>query len=720
MFARYKIPNHGCGKQLCIALFAASLTGCANMKGPAYDAAKQDEIIFSQPMRAAKVLPDSDIYVPLDRSSEQQTSLEVILAPNFNVQEAAIKAKDAVLPELADMTVSRLSFNNMPIPAYINEVFGNQLGLNFVIEPSLKNSADLVTMRLNNQVTQKDLYELATQTLKSYGVTTSIKNNAVLFAFSEDASIGETPLLISGRTLPEVPSTSRPIFYIYPLTAVTHQQVRGWLSQMFPKNELTIMEDPGRNAIILIGPPRAVEQAIAATKLLDKPSMQGMYSRIIRPTLSGVTDLGNNLEQVLATEGYSVKQSVGTAAIRLLPLESVNQLVVFAQSAEVLDHILEWAKILETEQHNKVQQGIFTYPVQSTQATHIVEILNSLGVADYQSTSKDKSSTANTSSSATASRTSSSSVRSSDSSNSEPKGRYAVDEQLNTILYSGSGKDWLQVLPVIKSLDKPAPSVMVEVILAEVQLNDSENSGIEWLTNSTLGRFGVNMSTIGGLGLGASGFNLALDSAGQTRAMLNLFYKNEKANIRSRPRIMVKSGGEASIDVGNEIPVISSNSQSTTDSNAPVIQTISYRKTGVILDVKPTVHASGFVDIEITQELSEATPTSSSDIDSPTILNRKINTTVTLRDGGSVLLGGLISSTTSVGNQGVPILGRLPMIGKLFSTDSNTQDRTELMIMIIPYILNSPGEAEQLTDELQKARIENFSADIVDRTSGVN
>jgi general secretion pathway protein D len=710
---------NGVQTKLLLILVTATLVSCANFKGPAYDAAKQDEMIFSQPMRAAKTPLNSDIYIPLDKSTEEQTSLEVMIAPRFNVQEAAIKAKIAVLPELVDKMVSRLSFNNMPIPTYINEVFGNQLGLNFIIEPSLKSSSDLVTMRLNNQVTQKDLYELATQTLKSYGVTTSIKNNAILFAFSEDASNGETPLLISGRTLPEVPSTSRPIFYIYPLSSVVHQQVRGWLSQIFPKNELSIMEDSSRNAIILIGTPRAVEQAIAATKLLDKPAMQGMFSRIIRPSLSTVTDLGNNLEQVLSTEGYSVKQGAGTAAIRLLPLESINQLVVFAQSIEVLDHILEWAKILETEQHNKVQQGVFTYPVQSTQATHIVGILNSLGVADYQSISTDNSSTANTNSSVA--RTSRpNSVRSSDSSNADAKGRYAVDEQLNTILYSGSGKDWLQVLPVIKSLDKPAPSVMVEVILAEVQLNDSENSGIEWLTNSTLGRFGVNMSTLGGLGLGASGFNLALDSAGQTRAMLNLFYKNEKANIRSRPRIMVKSGGEASIDVGNEIPVISSNSQSTTDSNAPVIQTISYRKTGVILDVKPTVHASGFVDIEITQELSEATPTSSSDIDSPTILNRKITTTVTLRDGGSVLLGGLISSTTSVGNQGVPILGRLPMIGKLFSTDTNTQDRTELMIMIIPYILNSPGEAEQLTDELQKARIEDFSADIVDRSGGTN
>jgi general secretion pathway protein D len=712
MFVRYKTHSHNILKPLCIGLFATSVAGCANMKGPAYDAAKQDDIIFSQPMRPAKDLPQSDVYIPLFRQENAANSLQVLVAPTLNTQEAAVKARDAVMPDLAETMVSRLAFNNMPVPVYINEVFGNQLGLNFVIEPSLKSSADLVTMRINEPVNQQDLYELATQTLKSYGVTTSIKNNAVLFSFSENAS-SETPLLVSGRALPEVPSTSRPIFYIYPLKAVVTPMVRSWLKKMFPTKELNINEDISRNALIFQGSSRVVEQAIAATKLLDRPVMEGMFSKIIRPSLSAVAELATNLENVLKAEGYAVRQTNGASAIRLLPLASVNQLVVFAKSEDVLNHIIDWAKILETEQHKKIEQGLFSYSVQSTQATHIVEILNSLGVADYQTRNSDSGETTspNTPTSSTALRSS----KNSSNTNDQTKGRYAVDQQLNTILYSGSGKDWLQVLPVIKRLDKPAPSVMVEVILAEVTLNDTENTGIEWLANSTLGRFALNFSTMGGAGLATSLFSTSLDNAGQTRAVLNAFYKNEKANIRSRPRIMVKSGGEASIDVGNEIPVITSTSQSTDAGNAPVIQTVSYRKTGVLLSVKPTVHASGFVDIEIDQELSEASSTTGSG--NPTILNRKLSTTVTLRDGGSVLLGGLISSSTSAGNQGVPILGKLPVLGKLFRTDSDSQDRTELMIMIIPYILNSPDEAEQLTDELQKARIDKLSADMVFRTS---
>jgi general secretion pathway protein D len=156
------------------------------------------------------------------------------------------------------------------------------------------------------------------------------------------------------------------------------------------------------------------------------------------------------------------------------------------------------------------------------------------------------------------------------------------------------------------------------------------------------------------------------------------------------------------------VPVITQTSESTsTDSD--IIQTVSYQETGVILSITPTVHASGYVDIIIDQEIS----LSSGDSLTPTISTRSLTTTVSLRDGGSVLLGGLISSSTENTNTGIPILGKLPFIGKLFSNDSDDQYRTELMIMVIPYILNSPDEAESLMDELQMQRIQDISADLV-------
>jgi len=204
------------------------------------------------------------------------------------------------------------------------------------------------------------------------------------------------------------------------------------------------------------------------------------------------------------------------------------------------------------------------------------------------------------------------------------------------------------------------------------------------------------------LGLGTSGLSATLDSAGETRAILNLFYQNNRAEIRSRPRLMVKSGQEATIDVGTEVPTLGSSSGATTG-GVVLPPSIVQRKTGVRLTVKPIVHASGHVDIEIDQELSEAVENKTSSIDSPSIFNRQIQTTVTLQDGGSILLGGLISSNKSAGNTGVPWISKIPLVGKLFTADNNSSTRTELMVMIIPYVIDSPAEGQAITQSIQDA-----------------
>ncbi|MBO1254147.1 type II and III secretion system protein [Alteromonas sp. 5E99-2] len=688
------------------------LTSCATSKGPAFEAAKKDNELFNSVLRKPTPLSDGEQTLKNSTSESSDSSgLTIKATPKPTVEQSEVYAANTIVPILSDKKVSRVAFNDLTVSAFINEMYGNQLGLNFVLEPGLKSAKDLVTLRIAEPLSQRDAYRLATESLRSYGVSTSLKDNVLHFSYTGSTGNDSIPLLVSGRALPDVPSTSRSIIQLYPLKAVRAIAAKSLLVQMLPRKSIELQVDNELNTLILIGPKNIISQAIAAVQLIDRPSMENMHSAILQPTLITVTDLTNNLEKILTTEGYSVSQTKTSSAIRLLPLESSGQLIAFAQSKNILDHIIQWAKTFETEKHNSVESGLFSYQVQSTQATHIVEVLNSLGVANF--TSQDTSTPISDRAAAPRTNTRSSSNPQNRNSNGSTKGKFAVDEQLNTILFSGSGKDWLQSLDVIKRLDKPAPSVLVEVVLAEVTLTDGENFGIDWLRNTTVGNSEITFGTGSGLELGTSGFNFALNNAGSTFATLNAFYQNNRANIRSRPRIMVKSGGSASIDVGNEIPIVTSNSSSVTDADALQVNSISYRNTGVILDITPTVHASGYVDIEISQELSEAADTASGIEDAPIILNRRIETTVTLRDGGSVLLGGLLSSTTSKNSTGVPVLGKLPLIGQLFRSDGNEQVRTELMIMVIPYIINSPEEAEALTDELQKARIDALTNDTV-------
>lgn len=691
-----KYPVKTISTKLSLSLLTILLvTACSSLRGPAYQLSQKDEKDFSTPLRVSKSNYGEAEQTLLKSQDSQQLEFSIARPPHLTVAEASDIAQEIVVPKLSDSLVQQQSYNNLPVSVFINEAYGNQLGLDFIIQPTIKNAPDLITLRLNSKLTQKEFYVLVTKTLSSYGITTFERDGVIVFDYSASAS-EDTPILMSGSALPEVPSGNRPMFFIYPLSAVKTTEIRFLLTKLFPnKNELEISEDIIQNAITLKGKPSKVKEAVSAIKLLDKPAMSGMQSAIIQPVISTAPELSKNLLNILQTEGFTIKEGASNSPIRLLPLETTNQLIVFAKSEEVLSYVLQWARNLESQRQKEVQSGLFSYQVQSTQASHIVNLLNQLGVAN-----------GSVSLNAPESRQQENSKSSSSLINENVKGRYAVDELLNTILFSGSSKDWLQALPMIKRLDRPAPSVMIEVILAEVSLEESEESAIEWLFKSSVDSFNAVGSTLGAMGYSGGGFNYVLGNGEQTRAQLNFLYENSRSTIRSRPRLMVKSGEEASIDVGDRVPIITSNVQSTVSENAQLIQQVSYQETGVLLDIKPTVHATGFVDIEIAQELSEAVNTDSSAINSPTIRTRSLNTSLTLRDGGSVLIGGLIRANEGEGEVGVPILGKLPGIGKLFRGDNMEQRRTELVIMIIPYILSSPDEAESLEDEFQRARMD--------------
>jgi general secretion pathway protein D len=174
--------------------------------------------------------------------------------PTLSVQQQATVASETVMPSLSnEKKIERLAFNDMPIGVFINEVFGNQLGLSFIVQPQVRQAEDLVTMRLANALSEQALYKVAKETLESYGITTSLQDDILTFGFSPETATGDTPLLISGATLPEVPPSNRPLFYVYTLEAVNTPAVRGYLLQLFKRNELTVNEDSASNSLILIG-----------------------------------------------------------------------------------------------------------------------------------------------------------------------------------------------------------------------------------------------------------------------------------------------------------------------------------------------------------------------------------------------------------------------------------------------------------------------------------
>ena len=627
---------------------------------------------FPEPIRPPKEQPPAPAGVaPPAAETPAKDATRTSRAPGVVIQRSVAEGITDRLGEDLVGDPIQVSFHNIPLVAFINEIFGEELKMSFVISPGLRRKADLVTLKLTEPLAPRLLFATARRVLREYGVDIVATDEGILtFVLSQDIASRDVPLFVSGRALPDVPPSHRVIFQLVQLKVVRGPQVRGWLSAAFDRQDLEIIEDPDRNALLLKGNSDMLVRALAMIDVLDQPLLRGRFGVIVEPVFMRSQDLAKALNEILRAEGY--QSSVGTAgkggSIILLSLPEVNKMVAFAADQATLDHVEEWARILDTGRKESIDTALFTYEVRNTQAEELTETLNrmlSLGVAGSGKAAPKPAPKTR----AMGSRQGSAPPRAPPAEAEPPSARIVVDKKRNMLLFRGSGKEWAEIRSVIEKLDKSVPLALIEVLIAEVTLTDQEKTGIEYLFRGSISDYGL-VGKLGGLGVGQSGLSVILDSAGETRALLNLFYRDDRVVIRSRPRLLVKSGETASIDVGNEIPVITrisdDNRQSTNSVN--ILQDVTYRKTGVQLEIKPIVQANGLVDLQISQQLSEARPTAATSLaGTPTILNRQISTSLTLRDGGSLLLGGLISGSQSAGEPVFPSSGNCPRSAGCFA-----------------------------------------------------
>ena len=583
-----------------------------------------------------------------------------------------------------------MSFHEIPLVAFIDAVFGEQLNMSFVVSPGLQNKKDLVTLRLTEPLPPAELFLWARRALRTYGVDTREEGGALTFFESDEIASPDIPLLISGRALPEVPATHRTIFQLVPLHVAQPGYVRNWLKRAFQGQDLEIVDAPNRSVLFLQGGAEIVARAVDMLEVLDQPLLQGQHGLILKPGFLPAGNLVEELRTVLNAEGYQISVGAPGGAVTLLPLEASNRIVVFANDPAALGHVEEWARILDAEHRDTVEEALFSYEVRNTQAEELTETLNNVLGQELRTTARQPGSAA-------------------PGQQAPPAvvavGRIVVDKNSNMILFRGSGKEWADILEVVAKLDKPVPSVLIEVLIAEITLADMEKSGFEFMFKGGVRGRDLRGGTLKALGVGAGALSMALDSSGETRALLNLFYEDNRVVIRSNPKLFVKSGGTATLEVGNEIPVITQISDEARQIGGftNILQDVSYRKTGVSLEISPIVQANGLVDLEISLGLSEAQPAASTSIaGSPTILSRHISTSLTLKDGGSLVMGGLIANNRSAGQTGIPALGQIPVLGKLFRSDTLQEDRTELLIMVIPYVVATHAEGSALTEELKQ------------------
>ena len=658
-------------------LLAGALSGCAGVEVDP----------LPEPLRPPKALPEAMSGAAAAAQAEEGTTITptpgVVIGRTFARGIADSLGEDLTGPPIA------VSFHDVPLVTFINEVFAERLGMSFTLGAGLSGKQDLVTLRLTEPVSPSQLFSTARRVLQDYGVDLRETDGVLTFSADQEITSRDIPLLISGRTLPAVPPTHRVVFQLVPLRVVQPRMVIGLLNQAMAGQDLQVTDDTLRNSLLLRGSVEMVRRAADLIEVLDQPLLRGRFGMIIEPGFLLAEDMANDLDDVLQAEGYNVRvgDSLGGSVI-LLPMRSVNKLVVFAQDQAALEHVRDWARELDAKKEATIENAVFTYEVRNTQAASLQETLDAIllgGTDDAEDVPVP--------------------VGLAEDDSSRGSGRIVVDENRNMLLFRGSGKEWAELRAVIDQLDKPVPSVLIEVLVAEITLSGEQESGIEFLFRNGIGsERTVTSSTLDALGVKAKALSLTLDSAGMTRAVLNTFYDDSRVAIRSSARLMVKSGESATFDAGNEIPTISQISDAGIQAGGStnVLQQVTYRTTGVVLQIDPVVQAGGLVDLAISQELSEAQPAAATSLDgTPTILSRRIQTSLTLRDGGSLLMGGLVSNNQTEGQAGIPGVSRVPLLGRLFRKDALLKARTELAILVIPYVVANHEEGQELTERIK-------------------
>ncbi|MDC0358588.1 type II secretion system protein GspD, partial [Oligoflexia bacterium] len=259
---------------------------------------------------------------------------------------------------------------------------------------------------------------------------------------------------------------------------------------------------------------------------------------------------------------------------------------------------------------------------------------------------------------------------------------------------------WKVIESALRRLDIMAPQVLIEATIAEVTLNDALSHGVQWYFSQGNHTSLFSNSSSSDTGF-SSGFNYAFGIP-KARVVLNALEQVTDVAIISSPALTVLDNQTAKLQVGDQVPITAQSAVSVVAANAPVVSNVEYKDTGVILSVTPRVNASGLVVLDITQEVSEVVPTTSSSLNSPTIRQRRVNSSIAVYSGMDIVLGGLISASRNKTDSGIPKIMDVPVLGELFKSDSKRDGaRSELLVLLRPTVMANRADIRNVTNEIK-------------------
>jgi general secretion pathway protein D len=268
----------------------------------------------------------------------------------------------------------------------------------------------------------------------------------------------------------------------------------------------------------------------------------------------------------------------------------------------------------------------------------------------------------------------------------------------NTLLVQGTPQEWEQIRSLLRQLDVAPRQVLIDAKIYEVDLTDAFASGVEaFLEKAGTGTLSRTLNVISSSGVTASAGALVLRSH-ELLGAVSLAETRHLSRVVSSPSIIATDSVPAIMNVGQDVPVLSSSGVAITGSS---FNSVSTRSTGTTLTVLARVNSSGVVTLVINQDVSSPSSTTTSSIDSPSFSTRHFTTQVTVQDGDTIAIGGSIQETKDDQTQGIPGLSRIPLLGSLFGSHTKSSARTELVVFMTPRVIYDTTQVNDATDEIR-------------------
>ncbi len=465
-----------------------------------------------------------------------------------------------------------------------------------------------------------------------------------------------------------------------------------------------------RNILLAAGTGNELERVMEMVRSFDVDTLKGRSFGLFPLHNVDAEKMISELEQV-----FNLQED--QHFIQFIAIERLNAILAITRQPRKLHQIKGW--IMRLDRANVASGGgVNVYRVQHVDAIKLAETLNDIfsqmgannraasvaaGSKTIQITNKQKNAT-------TPKKVKNPSLA------NLGEVKVIADEPNNSLIIVATAQDYAVVQRIIKRLDVMPLQVLIDATIVEVTLSDKLKYGIKWfLQHQNTG--GDHAANSGGFDLTKTAANLAVGAAtggfgyafvsnsGDIRAVLEANASDNKTNVISAPSLMVLNNHEASIQVGKQVPILSSQSTNTNSANnngTVITNTIQMRDTGITLNIKPRVNANGLVIMEIDQKADDVLSTTTNGINSPSFQQRQIKSSVAVQSGQTIVLGGLISEKNTHDKNGVPWLFKLPLIGALFGETTKNKERTELVILITPRVVRDRQNARLITNEFQR------------------